>query len=70
MLQFSSVTQSCLTLCDPIDCRTPGFPVLHQLPEHTETHVHQVCDAKHPISPSVATSPPAFNLPQHQGLFQ
>ena len=70
--QFSSVqfTQSCLTLCDPMDCSMPGFPVHHQLPEFTQTHVHRVGDAiqlSHPLSSS---SPPAFNLSQHQGLFQ
>ena len=66
--QLSSVTQLCLTLCNPMDCSTPGFPVHHQLPELT--HVHQVGDAiqwPHPLSPPF---PPAFNLSQHQGLFQ
>ena len=69
-LQFSSVTQSCPTLCDPMDCSTPGFPVHHQLPEFTQTHVHQVGDAIQPSYPLLSPSPPAFNLSQHQGLFQ
>ena len=68
--QFSSVAQSCLTLCDPMDCSTPGFPVHHQLPELTHTHVHRVSDAIQPSHPLSAPSPPAFNLPQHQGLFK
>ena len=65
-----SVAQSCLTLCDPMDCSTPDFPVLHQLLELAQTHVHPVGDAilpSHPLSPS---SPPAFSLSQHQGVFQ
>ena len=66
----SSVTKSCLTLCDPMDCRTPGLPVHHQLPELTETYVHQVSDAIQPSHPLLSPSPPAFNLSQHQGLFQ
>src|SRR5574337_1274747 len=69
-VQFSSVTQSCLTLCDPMDCSVPGFPVHHQLLEPAQTHVHQVGDAIQP-SPTVSSpSPPTFNLSQHQGLFQ
>ena len=70
MSQFSSVAQSCLTLCDPMDCSIPGFPVHDQLLELTQTHVHQGRDAiqlSHPLS---SPSPPAFNLSQHQGLFQ
>ena len=67
---FSSVTQLCLTLCDPIDCSTSGFPVHHQLPELTQTHVHRVSDAIHPSHPLSSPSPPTFNLSQHQGLFQ
>ena len=68
-VEFISVAQSCPTLCDPKDCNTPGFPVLHQLPELAQTHVHWVSDA---IQPSyLLSSPsPAFNLSQHQGLFQ
>ena len=70
LLQFSSVTQSCLTLCDPMNCSTPGLPVHHQLPELTQTHVHWVSDAIQPSHSLSFPSPPAFNLPQHQGLFQ
>ena len=66
--QFSSVTQSCLTLCDPMDCSTPGFPVLHQLPEPAQTHVHWVSNAIQPSHPLSFPSPLAFNLSQHQGL--
>ena len=66
----SSVAQSCLTLCDPMECSTPGFPVHHQLPESTQTHVHWVSDAIQPPYPLTSPSPPAFNLSQHQGLFQ
>ena len=68
--QFSSVTQSCPTLCDPVDCRTPSFPVHHQLPELTQTHAHQVSHAIQSPHPLSSPSPPAFNLSQHQGLFQ
>ena len=67
---FSSVTQSCLTLCYPTDYSTPGFPVFHQLPEFTQTHAHWVGDAIHPSHPLLSPSPPAFNLSQHQGLFK
>ena len=67
---FSSVTQSCLTLCNPMDCSTPGFPVHHQLPEFAQTHVHQVSDAIQPSHPLLSPSPPVFNLSKHQGLFQ
>ena len=69
-VQFSSVTQSCLTLCDPMDCSTPGLPVYRQLPEFTQTHVPWVSDAIQPSHPLSSPSPPAFNLPQHQGVFQ
>ena len=68
--QFSSVTQSCLTLCNPMDCSTPGLPVHHQLPELTQTHVHWVGDAIQPSHPLLCPSPPAFILSQHQCLFQ
>ena len=68
--QFSSVTQLCLTLCDPMDCSTPGLPVHYQLPELTQTHVHWVSDAIQPSHPLLSPSPPVFNLSQHQGLFQ
>ena len=67
---FSSVTQSCLTLCDPMDYSTPSFPVHHQLPEFTQTHVHWVGDAIQPSHPLSSPSPPALNLSQHQGLFK
>ena len=69
-IQFSSVTQSCLTVCDPKNRSTLGLPVHHQLPEFTQTHVHRVSDAAQPSHPLLSPSPPAFNLPQHQGLFQ
>ena len=69
-VQFSSVTQSCLTLCDPMNCSTPGLPVHHQLLEFTETHVHRVSDAIQPSHPLSSPSPPAPNPSQHQGLFQ
>ena len=69
-VQFSSVAQSCPTLCDPMDCSTPGIPVHHQLPELAQTHVHWVGDAIQPSYPLSSPSPPAFNLSQHQGLFQ
>ena len=69
-VQFSSVAQSCLTLCDPMKRRTPGLPVHHQLPEFTQTHVHQVSDAIQPSHPLLSPSPPAPNPSQHQGLFQ
>ena len=62
-VQFSSVTQSCPTLCDPMDCSTPGLPVHHQLPEFNQTHVHQVSDAIQPSHPLLSPSPPAPILP-------
>ena len=70
-VQFISVTQSCLTLCDPINCSTPGLPV-HQLPEftQTQTHIHRVSDAFQPSHPLSSHSPPASNPSQHQSLFQ
>jgi len=68
--QFSSVAQSCLTLCDPMDCSMPGHLVHHQLPEFTQTHVHRVGDAIQPSHPLSPPSPPVFNLSQYQGLFQ
>ena len=67
--QFSSVTQSCPTLCDPINCSTPGLHVHHQLPEFTQIHVYWVSDAIQPSHPLSSPSPPTFNLSQHQGLF-
>ena len=69
-LRVSSVAQSCPTVCDPMDCSTPGFPVHHQLPELAQTHVHRVDDTIQPPHPLLSPSPPAFNLSQHQGLFQ
>ena len=68
--QFSSVTQSCPTLCDPMNHSMPGLPVHHQIPEFTQTHVHQVGDAIQPSHPLSSPSPPALSLSQHQGLFQ
>ena len=61
--QFSSVAQSCPTLCDPMNCSTPGFPVHHQLPKSTQTHVHRVGDAIQPSHPLSSPSPPALNRP-------
>ena len=69
-VQFSSVSWSYLTLCDPIDCSMPGFPFHHQLLEFTQTHVHWVSDAIQPSHSLSSPSPPAFKLSQHQGLFQ
>ena len=70
VLPFISVAQSCPTLCDPMNRSTPGLPVHHQLPESTQTHVHQVGYAIQPSHPLSSPSSPAFNLSQHQGLFQ
>ena len=70
VVQFSSVTQSLLTLCDTMDCSTPGLPVHHQLLGLAQTHVHQVSDAIQPSHPLSYPSPPGFNLSQHQGLVQ
>ena len=67
-LWFCFMAQSCLTLCDPMDCSMPGLPVHHQLPEFTQTHAHWVSDAIQPSHPLSSPSPPAFNLSQ-QGLF-
>ena len=69
-VQSSSVAQLCPTLCDPMDCSTPGFSVHHQLPECTQTHVHWVGDAIQPSQSLSSPSPPAFNLSHHQGLFK
>ena len=68
-LQFSSVAQSCLTLCDPMNRRTPGLPVHHQLPEFTQAHVHRVGDAIQPSHPLSSPFPLAPNPSQHQSLF-
>ena len=65
-----SVTQSCPTLCDTMDCSIPGFSVLHHLTEFAQIRVHWVSDAIQPSHPLSSPSPPAFNLSQHQGLFQ
>ena len=69
-VQFSSVAQSCPTLCDPMTHSTPGLSVHHQLPEFTQTHVHQVGEAIQPSHPLSSPSPPAPNPSQHQSLFQ
>ena len=69
-VQFSSVAQSCPTLCDPMNGSTPGLPVHHQLPEFTQTQVHRVGDAIQPSHPQSSPSPPAANPSQHQSLFQ
>ena len=68
--QFSSVAQSCPTLCDPKNWSTPGLPVHHQLPESTQTHVHQVGDVIQPSHPLSSPSPPTPNPSQHQSIFQ
>ena len=68
--RFSSVTQSCPTICNPMDCSIPGLLVHHQLPGFAQTHAHWVSDAIQPSHPLSSPSPPAFNLSQHQGLFQ
>ena len=70
MIQIRSVTQSCPTLCHPMNRSTPGLPVHHQLPEFTQTHVHWVGDAIQPFHPLSSPSPPAPNPSQHQSLFQ
>ena len=69
-VQFSSVAQSCPTLCNRMSCSMPGLPVYHQLPEFTQTHAHQVGDAIQPSHPLSSPPPPAPNPSQHQGLFQ
>ena len=69
-VQFSSVAQSCPTLWDPMNPSTPGLPVHHQLPEITQTHVHQVGDAIQPSHPLSSPFPTDPNLSQHQSLFQ
>ena len=69
-VQFSSTTQSCPTLCNPMDCSMPGFPVHHQLPELAQTHVHWVGNSIQPSHPLSSPSSPAFNLSQHHGLYQ
>ena len=69
-VQFSSVTQSYPTLCDPMNRSTPGLPVHHHLPEFTQTHVHRASDANQPSHPLSSPFPPAFTLSKHRGLFQ
>ena len=69
-VQFSSVAQSCPTLCNPMNRSTPGLPVHHQCPEFVQTHIHRVRDANQPSHPLLSPSPPAPNPSQHQGLFQ
>ena len=69
-VQFSSVTQSCPTLCDPMNRSIPGLPVHHHLPEFTQTHIHRVRDAIQPSHPRSSPSSPAPNPSQHQSLFQ
>ena len=68
MVKFSSVTQLCPTLCDAMDCSTPGLPVYHQLLEFTQTHVHTVGDTIQPSHPLSSPTPPAFNLSQYQSF--
>ena len=68
--QFSSVAQLCLTLCNPLGHSMPGFPVHHQLPELTHTHVHRVGDTIQPSHPLSSASPSTFNFSQNQGLFK
>ena len=70
LVQFSPAAQMCLTLCDPMNCSTPGLPVHHKLPEFTQTHAHRVGDAIQPSHPLSSPPPPAPNPSQHQGLFQ
>ena len=70
VFQSSSVAQLCLTLCNHMDCSTPGLPVHHQLPEYTQTHVHWVSDAIQSSHPLSFFSPPALHISQHQGLFK
>ena len=70
MCKFSSVVQSCPTLCDPMNCSTPGIPVHYQLPEPAQIHAHGVGDAIQPSHPLSSPSPPAFNLSQHQVFFK
>ena len=70
LVQFSSVTQSSPTLCDPMDCSMPGLPIDHQLPEFIQTYVHWVGDAIQPSHPLLSLFLPAPNPSQHEGLFQ
>ena len=70
LVQFNSVAQSCLTVCNPMNCSKPGIPVHHQLLEFTQTPIHRVSDAIQPSHPLSSPSPPASNAFQHQSLFQ
>ena len=70
LIHFSSVAQSCPTLCNPMDCSTPFFPVHHQTLETTQTHVHRISDAIQPSHPLLSPSPPNVNLSQYQGVFK
>ena len=70
VVQFSSVAQSCLTLCNPMECSTPGFPTHHQLLDLIQAYVHWVSDAIQPSHSLSSPSPPAFDHSQHQGLFK
>ena len=70
VVQFSSVAQLSLTLCNPMDCRTPDFPVRHQFLELTQTNVHWVSDTIQPFHPLSPPSPPTLNFSQYQGLFK
>ena len=70
IVHFSSVAQSHPTLCNPMDCSNPGFPIHHNLPELAQTHIYQVSDAIQPSHPLSFPSSPALNLSQHQSLFQ
>ena len=69
LYKFSSISQSCLTLCNPMDCSMPGLPVHQQLPELAQTHVQQVSEAIQPTHALSSPSPPALNLSQNQGFF-
>ena len=69
-VQVSSVAQSCLTLCDPMNCSMPGLPIHHQIPESNQTHVHRVGDAIQPFHPLSSPSPPTLTLSQHLSLFK
>ena len=70
IVEFSSVTQLCPTLCDPMNRSMPGLPVHHQLPEFTQTHIHRISDAIQPSHPLSSPSPPALDPSQHQSFFQ